>query len=320
MSSTSAKKTIYAAITANFGIAIIKFIAAAITGSSAMLSEGIHSIVDTGNELLLLLGLRLSKQPADDTHPFGYGQELYFWTLIVALFIFAIGGGMSIYEGVNHLLEPEPLTNPLWNYVVLGFAVIFEGYSWNVAFQAFLASKGDEDLWTAIRASKDPTIFTVLFEDSAALIGLFVAFLGVLSGHLLNNVYLDGVASIAIGIILAGMAILLAYESKGLLIGEGADAKTVADIRSLTQADPAVRKVLKVLTLHFGPEEILLNLDIQFSKKLSTEQLAVVVERLEKQITTKHPEIKNIFVEAKSIAASRLAQSELEPENIINKP
>lgn len=231
-----------------------------------MLSEGIHSIVDTGNELLLLLGLRLSKQPADDTHPFGYGQELYFWTLIVALFIFAIGGGMSIYEGVNHLLEPEPLTNPLWNYVVLGFAVIFEGYSWNVAFQAFLASKGDEDLWTAIRASKDPTIFTVLFEDSAALIGLFVAFLGVLSGHLLNNVYLDGVASIAIGIILAGMAILLAYESKGLLIGEGADAKTVADIRSLTQADPAVRKVLKVLTLHFGPEEILLNLDIQFSK------------------------------------------------------
>lgn len=315
MSSTSAKKTIYAAITANFGIAIVKFIAAAITGSSAMLSEGIHSTVDTGNELLLLLGLRLSKKPADDTHPFGYGQELYFWTLIVALFIFAIGGGMSIYEGVNHILDPEPLTDPFWNYVVLGLAVVFEGYSWNVALQEFLASKGEENFWTAIRASKDPTIFTILFEDSAALVGLFVAFLGVFWGHFLNNVYLDGVASIAIGVILAGVAILLAYESKGLLIGEGANAETVADIRSLTQADPAVRKVLKVLTLHFGPEEILLNLDIQFTKKLSTEQLAVVVERLEKQITSKHPEIKNIFVEAKSIAASRLAQSERKPEN-----
>ncbi len=319
MTSTSAKKTIYAAITANFGIAIIKFIAAFITGSSAMLSEGIHSIVDTGNELLLLLGLRLSKKPPDDTHPFGYGQELYFWTLVVALFIFAVGGGMSIYEGVNHLLAPEPLTDPFWNYVVLGFAFIFEGYSWNVALQEFLAKKGDEDIWTAVRASKDPTIFTILFEDSAALVGLFVAFLGVLSGHLLNNVYLDGVASIAIGIILSGVAILLAYESKGLLIGEGADAKTVADIRSLTQADPAVRNVLKVLTLHFGPEEILLNLEIQFTKKLSTEQLAIVVERLEKQIKNKHPEIKNIFVEAKSIAASRLARVNQEPENSLSK-
>lgn len=307
--SGSAKKTIYAAMVANFAIAIIKFIAASITGSSAMLSEGIHSVVDTGNELLLLFGIRKSKKPADDSHPFGYGQELYFWTLIVALFIFAIGGGMSIYEGINHLQEPEPLTDPFWNYVVLALAVLFEGYSWNVALQEFLASKNEDSFWTAIRASKDPTIFTILFEDTAALIGLFVAFLGVLSGHLLNNVYLDGVASIVIGVILCGVALLLAAESKGLLIGEGADAETVASIKKITNNDPAVEKVMKVLTLHFGPQEILLNLEINFVADLETEELAIAIERLEDALNSRHPEVKNIFIEAKSISAKRKSSS-----------
>jgi cation diffusion facilitator family transporter len=305
--SGSAKKTIYAAMAANFAIAVIKFIAASFTGSSAMLSEGIHSVVDTGNELLLLLGLRLSKKPADDSHPFGYGQELYFWTLIVALFIFAIGGGMSIYEGINHLRHPEPLTDPRWNYVVLGLAVIFEGYSWNIALQQFLASKNEDSFWTAIRASKDPIVFTVLFEDTAALVGLLVAFIGVFSGHLLGNVYLDGVASIVIGVILCGVAILLASESKGLLIGEGATAETVASIREITSSDPAVDKVVKVLTLHFGPQEILLNLEIKFVQDLETEELAIAVERLENSISSQHSEIQNIFIEAKSIAAQRPA-------------
>ncbi len=307
MSSGSAKKTIYAAMAANFAIAIIKFIAASITGSSAMLSEGIHSVVDTGNELLLLLGIRLSKKPADDSHPFGYGQELYFWTLIVALFIFAIGGGMSIYEGINHVRHPEPLTDPFWNYVVLGLAVVFEGYSWNVALQEFLASKNEDSFWMAIRASKDPTIFTILFEDTAALIGLLVAFIGVFSGHLLGNVYLDGFASIIIGVILCGVAILLAAESKGLLIGEGANAETVASIRKITNEDPAVEKVIKVLTLHFGPQEILLNLEIEFVKDLATEELAIAVERLETSISKQHSEVQNIFIEAKSISARRKA-------------
>ena len=303
--SGSSKKTIYAAMIANFAIAITKFFAASVTGSSAMLSEGIHSVVDTGNELLLLLGIRLSKRPPDDSHPFGYGQELYFWTLIVSLFIFAIGGGMSIYEGVNHVMEPEPLTDPFWSYAVLGFAVIFEGYSWNVALQEFLATKKEDSFWDAIRASKDPTIFTILFEDTAALIGLFVAFVGVFSGHLLGNVYLDGVASIIIGIILCGVALLLAAESKGLLIGEGAAPQTVANIRKITNEDPAVEKVLRVLTLHFGPKEILLNLEIEFIENLETEELAIAVERLEKSINAQHSEVKNIFIEAKSIAASR---------------
>jgi cation diffusion facilitator family transporter len=307
--SGSAKKTIYAAMAANFAIAIIKFIAASITGSSSMLSEGIHSVVDTGNELLLLLGLRLSKKPADDSHPFGYGQELYFWTLIVALFIFAIGGGMSIYEGIRHISHPEPLTDPRWNYIVLGLAVIFEGYSWNIALQEFLADKNEDSFWKALRASKDPTIFTILIEDSAALIGLFVAFLGVLSGHLLGNVYLDGVASIIIGVILCGVALLLAIETKGLLIGEGATAETVASIRKITNNDPSVEKVIKVLTLHFGPQEILLNLEIKFIDDLETEELAIAVERLESCIRTQHEEIQNIFIEAKSISANRTAVS-----------
>ena len=305
--SGSAKKTIYAAMAANFAIAVIKFIAASFTGSSAMLSEGIHSVVDTGNELLLLLGLRLSQKPADDSHPFGYGQELYFWTLIVALFIFSIGGGMSVYEGIDHIRHPEPLTDPRWNYAVLGLAVIFEGYSWNIALQQFLASKNEDSFWTAIRASKDPIVFTVLFEDTAALVGLLVAFIGVFSGHLLGNVYLDGVASIVIGVILCGVAILLASESKGLLIGEGATAETVASIREITNSDPAVDKVVKVLTLHFGPQEILLNLEIKFVQDLETEELAIAVERLENSISSQHSEIQNIFIEAKSIAAQRPA-------------
>ncbi len=305
--SGSAKKTIYAAMAANFAIAVVKFIAASITGSSAMLSEGIHSVVDTGNELLLLLGLRRSKKPADDSHPFGYGQELYFWTLIVALFIFAIGGGMSIYEGVEHVQHPEPLTDPRWNYAVLGLAVIFEGYSWNVALQQFLASKNEGSFWQAIRASKDPTVFTILFEDTAALIGLFVAFLGVLSGHLWHNVYLDGVASIVIGIILCGVALLLATESKGLLIGEGAEPETVASIKQITNNDPAVDKVIQVLTLHFGPQEILLNLEIGFIDNLGTDELEITIERLEKAIRNQHSEIKNIFIEAKSISSRRKA-------------
>ncbi|MDJ0636286.1 MAG: cation diffusion facilitator family transporter [Xenococcaceae cyanobacterium MO_188.B29] len=304
MASGSVKKTILAAIIANLAIAIIKFIAAVITGSSAMLSEGIHSTVDTGNELLLLLGIRLSQKPADESHPFGYGQELYFWTLIVALFIFAIGGGMSIYEGINHLIHPVPLEDPFWNYVVLGLAVFFEGYSWTVALKELIATKSEENIWQAIRSSKDPTIFTILLEDSAALLGLAIAFAGIFFGHLLNNLYLDGVASIIIGVILAAVAIFLVYESKGLLIGEGADPQTVASIKNITQTDPAVEKVIRVLTLYFSPQEVLLNLEIQFQPNLSTEKLAVAIERLEKQIRQEHPEIKQIFVEAKSLSSS----------------
>ena len=229
-------KAIYAAIGANF--AVSKFTAAAFTGSSAMISEGIHSLVDSENGGLLLLGLSRSQRAADTAHPFGYGKELYFWTLIVAILIFAVGGGISAYEGLLHILDPEPVESPVWNYSVLGLAVLFEGYSLYIAFKAFQSAKGDKDFWHSIRTSKGPTTFTVLFEDSAAMLGLLVALLGVYLAHNFNNPYFDGAASIGIGIILAAVAVFLAYETKGLLVGEGADPEMLGDIRRLAESDP----------------------------------------------------------------------------------
>lgn len=305
MATGSTNKTIFSAIAANLAIAITKFIAASITGSSAMLSEGIHSVVDTGNEFVLLYGIRRSQRPPDENHPFGHGQELYFWTLVVAILVFAIGGGMSIYEGITHLIHPHPIENPTWNYIVLGFAIVFEGFSWTVALKEFLPSVGDRTIWQAIRASKDPTIFTVLFEDSAALLGLLVAFLGVFLGHLFGNPYLDGTASIVIGIILAIVAIILARESRGLLVGEGADAATVQHLRSLVLADPAVDTVLKLLTLYFGPHEVLLNIEIQFHQDLSVDEFVQAIDRIESAIQNHYPDIRNIFIEAKSLTGRK---------------
>ncbi|MEH1781995.1 MAG: cation diffusion facilitator family transporter [Nostoc sp.] len=305
MASDSSNKTIYAAMGANLAIAITKFIAASITGSSAMISEGIHSVVDTGDQLLLLLGIRRSKKPADDSHPFGYGQELYFWTFIVAILIFAIGGGMSIYEGITHLINPSPLEDPMWNYIVLGMAILLEGFSWTVALKEFLPTKGKQNLWQAIKSSKDPTVLTILFEDTAAILGLLVALIGIFLGHLFNNVYLDGIASIIIGIILAIVAVVLARESKGLLVGESADPQTIANIRSLSKIEPGVKEVIRVLTMQLAPKEVLLNLEIQFSHNLTGEEIALTVESLEASIRQNHPDIKQIFIEAKSLTASR---------------
>ncbi len=305
MTSDSSHKTIFAAMGANLAIAITKFIAASITGSSAMISEGIHSVVDTGDQLVLLLGIRRSQKPADDSHPFGYGQELYFWTFIVAILIFALGGGMSIYEGIAHLIKPSPLENPMWNYIVLGIAILLEGYSWTVALKEFLPTKGKQNFWQAIKNSKDPTVFTILFEDTAAILGLFVALIGIFLGHLFNNVYLDGIASIIIGIILAVVAVVLARESKGLLLGESANPQTIANIRSLSKTEPGVQEVVRVLTMQLAPQEVLLNLEIQFSKNLTGEEIALTVESLEVKIRQKHPEIKQIFIEAKSLTAAR---------------
>ncbi|MHC5596331.1 MAG: cation diffusion facilitator family transporter [Nostoc sp.] len=305
MAIDSSKKTIFAAMGSNLAIAITKFIAASITGSSAMISEGIHSVVDTGDQLLLLLGISRSQKPADDSHPFGYGQELYFWTFIVAILIFAIGGGMSIYEGITHLINPSPLEDPMWNYIVLGIAILLEGYSWTVALKEFLPTKGKQNFWQAIKSSKDPTVFTILFEDTAAILGLLVALIGIFLGHLFNNVYFDGIASIIIGIILAIVAVVLARESKGLLVGESADPQTIANIRSLSKTEPGVKEVIRVLTMQLAPKEVLLNLELQFSHNLTGEEIALTVESLEANIRQKHPEIKQIFIEAKSLTAAR---------------
>ena len=295
------KTAVFAAMAGNLAIAVTKLVAAFFTGSSAMLSEGIHSLVDTGNGALLLLGLRQSRKPADARHPFGHGKELYFWPLVVAILIFALGGGMSVYEGVTHLFHPTH-AKPTWNYVVLAIAFVFEGISSIFAFKAFRRELKGRGVFEAIHASKDPTSFTVLFEDTAALAGLVVAFIGIFLGDLLHNPYLDGVASIIIGAILAVVACFLAYETKGLLIGEGVSPEILASIRSIAQADGAVAEVKKSLTMHFGPHEVLLALDVLFEKDLTSDQITTAVNRLEEQIRSRHPEIRHIFIEAKAFS------------------
>ncbi|HEY7316031.1 MAG TPA: cation diffusion facilitator family transporter [Candidatus Binatia bacterium] len=298
------RKAIYAAIGANVAIAATKFTAAAFTGSSAMISEGIHSLVDTGNGGLLLLGIERSQRPADAAHPFGYGKELYFWTLIVAIMIFAVGGGISAYEGLLHILNPKPIEEPIWNYVVLGLAIVFEGISFYVAFRAFQSAKGEQVFWRAVHASKDPTTFTVLFEDSAALLGLLVALVGVYLAHELDNPYFDGAASIIIGVILAAVAVLLAYETKGLLVGEGADPKTLREIRGLAESNPRVERVNRALTMYFGPHTVLLAMDLQFRKDLTGTDLAQTVDRLEEAIRKRFPDVQHIFIESDSLPSS----------------
>jgi cation diffusion facilitator family transporter len=304
MSSESGERpiTVYGAITANLVIAIAKFVAAFVTGSSAMLSEGIHSVVDTGNELLLLLGIRRSGRPADAMHPFGYGQELYFWSLIVAILLFGLGGGMSIYEGISHLQHPAEIRDPSWNYAVLAIAFVAEGASLTIALRKLLERRrSGETLWQTLRASKDPTVFTVVAEDSAALMGIGVAFLGVLLGHRLQNPYIDGAASVVIGLILASVAVFLVYETRDLLVGESAESEAVQSIYQLATADPDVISVARPLTMHFGPNEVLLNLDIEFRPELSAEEVTAAVDRLEANIRQKRPKVKRIFIEAESL-------------------
>ncbi len=236
------KRAVIAAIAGNAAIAVIKFIAGAMTGSSAMISEGIHSVVDTGNGGLLFYGLRRGARPADTAHPFGHGMEMYFWSLIVAVSIFGVGGGMSIYEGITHIQHPSPLENPLINYIVLAAAMVFESFSFSVAWSAFRKTKKGKRTLTAIHHGKDPSLFTVLFEDSAALAGLVVAFLGVFLSHQFDAPALDGTASVVIGVILVCAALWLAYESRSLLVGEAADPELVATVREIALADPAVAR------------------------------------------------------------------------------
>ena len=212
---------------------------------------------------------------------------------------------MSLYEGISHINHPGELRDPFWNYLVLGFALVFEGFAWAVAYKEFRKTQGDMNLWKAVRDSKDPTTFTVLFEDSAAMLGLLVAFIGIFFSHRLNNPYLDGVAAIIIGLILGFVAVLLAYESKGLLVGEGVRKETIDSICKLAGADRAVERVMPPLTMHFGPQEVLLNLDIKFRSGLTAEEVEAAVDRIEAVIREHHPEVKRIFIEAESITATR---------------
>jgi cation diffusion facilitator family transporter len=302
---SGAKITIYGAIAGNLAVAVTKFIAAALTGSSAMLSEGIHSTVDTGNGLLLLLGQHQSQRPADTAHPFGYGQELYFWALIVAVMIFGVGGGVSFYEGVQHALDPQEMHDPTVNYIVLGLAAVFEGVSFVIALREFWRAKPPRTgVLETIRTSKDPSIYIVLLEDAAALAGLLVAFLGIFFGHRHGMPVLDGVASMIIGLILGGVATLLIYETRGLLIGEAADPNLIASIQQIAAEDDAVDHIRKPMTLHLGPDTILLALDVEFRDGLTSDDVERSVERLEKTIRAEHPDIKHIFLEASAIQSN----------------
>lgn len=303
----SSKTAIYAAIGGNFAIAVTKFAAAGITGSSAMLAEGIHSLVDTGNGGLLLLGIRQSRRPADERHPFGYGKELYFYTLMVAVLIFAVGGGVSIYEGTLHALHPEPMGEPTVNYVVIGLGLLFEGAAWYLALKGFLQAKGEQTVWRAIRTGKDPTVFAVLFEDSAALAGLVVAAIGIFLSVQLDMPVLDGVASIVIGVILCVVATLLLREARDLLLGEGVEPAVRDLIHQVAAEDPAVESVGRVLTMHLGADSVLLNLDLQFDRALSAEEVERAVDRIERRIRVAHPPVQYVFLEAEALTARRRA-------------
>jgi cation diffusion facilitator family transporter len=291
------KKAVIAAIIGNVAIAANKSTAGLITGSSAMISEGIHSIVDTGNGGLLYYGLNRSARPADKHHPFGHGMEVYFWSLIVAVSIFGIGGGMSIYEGITHVHHPTPLESPLINYIVLAFAVVFESISFSIAWRTFRSARGSKGTWLAIHHGKDPSLFAVLFEDTAALLGLFIAFLGVFLSHRYNKPELDGAASIGIGLIPICAAGWLASESKSLLVGESATPELEDAMREIVSADPAVIGIGQMLTMHMGPDDVLLNAELQFTAGLPAEDIHAAIHRIEAAIAARFPEVSRVFIE-----------------------
>ena len=294
----SSKTVIFAALIGNFFIFITKLGAAFYTNSSAMFSEAIHSIVDCGNQVLLLYGLKKADRKADSEHPFGYGKELYFWSFVVAMLIFAVGAGVSLYEGFHKIFEPAEITSIHINYIVLSVAICFEAYPWKMAFDEFNARRGKKGFIAAVRGSKDPSLFAILFEDTAAMLGLFTALIGLFIGDYYNIPEADGIASVVIGIILACTAAVLAIECKGLLIGEAADKEVIESITRMIKGHHAVDNVNEVLTMHFGPKDILLNLSLDFRNEISAGEVETIITEFEKKIKAVHPEIKRIFIEA----------------------
>lgn len=302
---SQSRKVVYAAIVANVAIAISKFVAAGMTGSAAMLAEGVHSAVDTGNEFLLLLGMKHSEKPPDEWHPFGYGKVLYFWALIVALSVFSLGGGISIYHGVVALRNLPALEDPTWNYVVLTLAALFEGYSWNKSRKELNERRRtDESLWQAVRRSKDASVFTVFIEDSAALIGIAVASSGIWLGHQFHNPYIDPVASVIIGLVLVAAAFALARETGGLLVGESIDRDQILKLKEMISSEPAVEKVGHLLTMQLGPDHVLLTAAVRFRRGLGINELEQAIDRLECAIKAEYPSVHHIFLETGSFRSS----------------
>ena len=304
-----AKVTIYAALIANLVIAAIKFVAAYFSGSSAMVSEGIHSVVDSGNELLLLLGISRSKKPADENHPFGHGKELYFWSLIVSILLFGIGGGMSVYEGITHISHPEPISDPTLGYIVLGSAFIFEGISFVIGIGDFLKQRhANVSFWKKLQLSKDPGFFVVIYENGADLIGLLIAGIGIFLSHYYQNPLIDGVASILIGIVLSMIAVILIMKSRSLLIGTSARRYMVEGVYKIVSEDPDIKNLHSPMTMQMSPDDVLLTLDVEFEGDISGRQIVKTIARLEKEIKSRFPEIKRIYVEAGNLAEKEKQQ------------
>lgn len=294
----SSKKAIFAALAGNSLIAVTKFSAAAYTGSAAMLSEGIHSLVDTGNQVLLLFGMRQSSKPPSPEFPFGHGKEIYFWCFIVAMLIFALGGTASIYQGVQHLGHTEPISNIMINYAVLGFALIFEFGALYVAIKEFNKSRGEMSVVKAVRDGKDPTLFVVVFEDTAALLGLLIALGGLIMYQLTGDGLYDALASILIGIVLIITAFFLALESKNLLIGESASIEVRNAIDAVLDGDARIVSVNEVATLHMGPDFIVVTVSADFVGGIDTAELEDAVTDLNRGIKRIDERIKRVFIEA----------------------
>ena len=295
-----AKFSIYAALASNLAIAAVKFAAAAVTGSSAMLSEGVHSLVDTTNELLLLYGIRRAARPADTNHPFGHGRELYFWSFIVAVQVLFVGAAASGYQGVDHVLHPHPMQYPQMNYIVLGASFVFEGASWWFGLKAFRATKGLQSYAEAFRKSKDPTTFIVLFEDTAALAGLLIAAAGIAAAQVFNAPRLDGIASIGIALVLLVSSLLLARETKALLIGETAHAHLRDAILRIASEDRDVRRANGVLAMQLGPNQVVAALSLEFHEALNTKEIERCVNRIETSVCRAFPDVVTLFVKPQS--------------------
>ena len=309
MASRASKRVIYAALVGNLLVALTKFVAAGLTGSSAMASEAVHSLVDTGNEVLLIYGLRRAARPPDELHPLGHGRELYFWSFIVTILIFALGAGVSLYQGIRHIVASGPISNPIVNYVVLGLALVFESASWSVAIKEFRSAKGKRGYLEAVRQSKDPTMFMVLFEDTAALLGVAIALAGIAASQALNRPELDGAASIGIGLLLAIVAMFLARESKGLLIGEPASSEVVASICAIARAQPGVERANALFTVHLGPEQIVAAITADFVDTITAADVEAVVAAIEDRVSTVHPEIVLLLIKPQSGAALARART-----------
>jgi cation diffusion facilitator family transporter len=287
---------LYGAFAANLGIAAAKFVAATITGSSSMLTEGVHSLVDSGNQVLLLYGQKRAERQPDRAHPFGYGRELYFWAFVVAMLIFAVGAGVSIYEGILHFFDPEPLRDPTINYVVLGIAFLLEGSSWGIAVRELGAERDEVSWWQLVVRSKDPSRFIVLLEDSAALLGLVIAATGVWASHHFGDPRIDGVASILIGLVLSLVAIFLAREAKGLIIGESADPQLIQLLRSTISARPQVTAVNHVRTIHTAPRAVFVAISVDFVDHLSMAEGERLIEDIERELKARSPQLTSIYI------------------------